>query len=328
MNDLDILKFIRKELSPEEEKVLLEWVEESEENRRRYNGLKNLWALSAMNSERAPSLMTGPDETDDQYHGPRIKDRLLSLSKYAAIVVVTFGLSLCLCHVNFNPWNKKEIHYHTISAPPGQATNIILADGSEVTLNSGTVLTYPVDYSEKNRRVTLTGEAFFEVNHDSKNPFTVTTSGIDIVATGTSFNVNAYTEDCQVNVTLVEGSVGLFNEEGENLVSLSPGENVRISIPSQEMEVSQVDTRFYTSWQQGMITFSNRRLEDIARDLERWYSVEIIFMNDACKDIRYSGTILKHKPVDQVLEILHLTSDFKFDIEVIDNKLSRITIKE
>jgi ferric-dicitrate binding protein FerR (iron transport regulator) len=328
MNDLDILKFIRKELSPEEESAFLEWMEESEENRKRFNGLKNLWALTAINSEAISARMADTDEEDDRYYRPGLRKGLISFCKYAAIIVVTFGLSLYVCRVNFASWSKKEVQYHTVSAPPGQATNITLADGTGVTLNSGTVLTYPENYSEKNRRVSLTGEAFFEVHHDSRNPFTVTASGIDIVATGTSFNVDAYTEDCQVNVTLVEGSVGLFNEEGENLVTLNPGENVRIAFPSREMEVTQVDTKFYTSWQQGMITFSNRRLEDIARDLERWYSVEIIFTNDACKDIRYSGAILKHKPVDQVLEILHLTSDFTFDIEVIDNKLSRITIKE
>ncbi len=328
MNDLDILKFIRKELSPEEERLFLEWIEESDENRRRFNSLKNLWALTAINPEGVSSTLAETDEEGDRHYRPGLRNRLISFCKYAAIIVVTFGLSVYLCRVNFAPWSKKDIQYYTVSAPPGQATNITLADGTAVTLNSGTVLTYPENYSEKNRRVALTGEAFFEVHHDAKNPFTVTASGIDIVATGTSFNVDAYTEDCQVNVTLVDGSVGLFNEVGENLVTLNPGENVRIAFPSREMEVTQVDTRFYTSWQQGMITFSNRRLEDIARDLERWYSVEIVFTNEACKEIRYSGAILKHKPVDQVLEILHLTSDFTFDIEVIDNKLSRITIKE
>jgi ferric-dicitrate binding protein FerR (iron transport regulator) len=328
MDDFEIIKFIKKELTPEEETVILEWIGESEENRRRYNDLKNLWALSAMNSDSWPSLVMNTDERDDQDYGFQIRNRLLSLCKYAAVVVVTFGLSLCLSHLDFIPRGKKETGYHTISAPLGQATDVILVDGSEITLNSGTELVYSVNYSEKNRRVSLTGEAFFKVRSDKNSPFTVTASGIDIVATGTSFNVDAYTQDRQVNVTLVEGSVNLFSQEGESLVTLKPGENVRIDILSQEMEVTRVDTRFYTSWQQGMITFSNRRLEDIVRDLERWYSVEIIFTNDACKEIRYSGTILKHKPVDQVLEILRLTSDFKFDIEVINNRLSRITIKE
>jgi transmembrane sensor len=328
MKDLELLKFLKKELSGEEKTAVLKWIEESEGNRRRYIELKNLWALSALVPDMNDTVAPSNFEFKVPLRSSRSKILIISLIKYAAVVIVTFGLSFYLSHVDFIRSDKKETGYHTISAPLGQATDIILADGSEVTLNSGTELTYSVNYSKKNRRVSLTGEAFFRVRSDIHSPFTVTASGIDIVATGTSFNVDAYTEDRQVNVTLVEGSVNLYSQAGKDLLTLCPGENVRIDIISREMKVTRVDTRFYTSWQQGMITFSNRRLEDIVRDLERWYSVEIIFSNDECKEIRYSGTILKHKPVDQVLEILQLTSDFRFDIEVIDNRLSRIIIKE
>jgi len=328
MKDIDIIKYIRKDMTPEEEKEFLEWLEESGENRERYSALKNLWAVSAVGSDIGAILSTNAGETDNEIYMPHLLGKVFSFLKYAAVVVVTIGLSLYLCHESVLPGHKNHTSYYTVAAPLGQATNIILADGSKVTLNSGTVLTYPVDYSGKNRRVNLTGEAFFEVQTDKKSPFTVTASGIDIVATGTSFNVNAYPDDSQASVTLVEGTVNLYSREGKNLVTLNPGENATIDFPSEAIDITQVDTRFFTSWQQGMITFSNRRLEDITRDLERWYCVEIVFGDDACKEIRYSGTILKHKPVDQVLEILQLTSDFKFDIEVIDNKLSKITIKK
>jgi len=253
---------------------------------------------------------------------------ILSLLKYAAVVITTIGLTLCLYHYMSGHGGGSDICYHTVSAPLGQATDIILADGSKVTLNSGTVLTYPANYSKKNRCVALEGEAFFEVISDHDNPFTVTSLGIEIVARGTSFNVDAYSDDCDIDVTLVDGSVDIYSNVGKSLVRLNPGENAMVNIESMDIQVSRVDTKFFTSWKRGMITFSNRRLEDIAKDLERWYSVEILFLNDETKDIRYSGTILKHKPVDQVLEVLRLTSDFQFNIEVINNRLSRIIIKE
>lgn len=326
MDDLELLKFIKNELSRDEERTILDWIEESGENRKRFNNLKNIWALSAISSDAAAI----PD-SEEGYNVPgeksSVRSLIIKVLKYAAVIVITLGLSFLWQQGSFT-LKKKDQGLITVSAPLGQSAIVMLADGSKVTLNAGTALTYSQDFSKKKRNVGLTGEAFFEVKSDRDNPFTVDASGIDITATGTSFNVDAYTEGNQVNVTLVEGHVDLYSAKGKAIASLDPGENVRVDLTSDNIEITQVDTRFYTCWQQGLITFSNRRLEDIAFDLERWYSVEVEFMSDKCKEIRYSGTILKSKPVDQVLEILQLTTDFEFDIEVINNKLSRIIIKE
>jgi ferric-dicitrate binding protein FerR (iron transport regulator) len=332
MDDLELLKFIKKELSQDEATVILGWIEESEENRKRYNELKNIWAFSAISSDSATIsdsaiISDSGENNDDPGEKSSVRSLIIKVLKYAAVIVITLGLSF-LWQDGFITLKKKEKRLISVSAPLGQSAIVMLADGSRVTLNAGTVLTYSHDYSRKERNVGLTGEAFFEVNSDRNNPFTVNASGIGITATGTSFNVDAYTEGNQVDVTLVEGHVDLYSAKGKAIASLEPGENISVDLTSDNIEITQVDTRFYTSWQQGLITFSNRRLEDIALDLERWYSVEIEFMSDSCKEIRYSGTILKSKPVDQVLQILQLTTDFEFDIEVINNKLSRIIIKE
>lgn len=326
MDDLKLLKFIKNELSRDEERIVLDWIEESEENRKRFNELKNVWAFSVIASDAA-SIPDSEEHYIDPGEKTSGRSLIIKMLKYAAVIVITLGLSF-LWQQGHADLKKQEKGLITVSAPLGQSAIVMLADGSKVTLNAGTVLTYSQDFSKKNRNVGLTGEAFFEVESDRKNPFTVDASGIAITATGTSFNVDAYTEGNQVIVTLVEGHVDLYSAKGETIGSLNPGENIRVDLTSDETEITQVDTRFYTCWQQGLITFSNRRLEDIAFDLERWYSVEIEFMSDKCKEIRYSGTILKSKPVDQVLEILQLTTDFEFDIEVINNELSRIIIKE
>ena len=326
MDDLELLKFIRNEMSQDEERIILGWIEESEENRKRFNDLKNIWAFSAIGSDTA-TIFDSEGNNNDPGEKSSVRSLIIKVLKYAAVIMITLGLSFLWQHGSIT-LKKKEKGLITVMAPLGQSAIVMLADGSKVTLNAGTILTYSQDYSKKARNVGLTGEAFFEVKSDMSNPFTVDASGIDITATGTSFNVDAYTEGNHVNVTLVEGHVDLYSAEGKAIASLDPGENIKVDLTSDNIVITQVDTKFYTSWQQGLITFSNRRLEDIAFDLERWYSVEIEFMADKYKEIRYSGTILKSKPVDQVLEILQLTTDFEFDIELIDNKLSRIIIKE
>ncbi len=145
--------------------------------------------------------------------------------------------------------------------------------------------------------------------------------------TGTSFNVNASPFDKEVNITLVEGSVNLSNTNGRFLSKMEPGENARIDASSNKLNISEVDIDYYISWQRGIIMFTNKSLGEIALDLEKWYNVIIIFSDQKMKEIKYSGAIMKNKPIDQVLEILNLTSNFEYEMDIKDNKVSVITIK-
>ncbi len=326
MEEIKLLDFIKGNLPENEELEVLGWIEESEANRREYNRLKNIYALSALAGDKGSREILGEEARGIT----RMKKRKLlsALYKYAAVVLLTAGLasSLYIYRSRATSGYLSSIFY-SVKSPPGQSTELTLADGSEVFLNSGTILKYPADYSVSKRDLRLQGEAFFNVETNKKKPFVVTVGELEVVATGTSFNIDGYKEDNEINVTLVEGSANIRSTGGQFLMKLEPGENARLDLKTNQIVKTKVNTSFYTSWKKGIITFSNKRLEDISHDLERWYNVQIIFDKQASKDIRYSGAILKNKPIDQVLEILKITSNFSYEITVDDDKKSIITIK-
>lgn len=327
MNERKLLDFIKGNLSPEEESGVLEWIEKSEENRKKFTSIKNLLAVSNLNYEFHGDY-AGMRKSAGRITGAKRRRQVSVFLRYAAAVILTAGLtSLVYISRSNSRDNYLANIYHNVTAPPGQNTDIVLADRSEVFLNSGTVLSYPANFSPCNRTLELSGEAFFEVETDRDNPFIVKVGELELVATGTSFNIDAYTCDRDINITLVDGSAEIRDRSGKVMVYLAPGENARYDTESCTITRSSVDTEFYTSWKRGIIKFSNRKLGDIAFDLERWYNVEIIFDDETSKDIRYSGTILRNKPVEQVLEILKLTSHFNYEFRIDDDKKSIITIK-
>jgi ferric-dicitrate binding protein FerR (iron transport regulator) len=327
MEEKMLTDFLLGRLDREKESEVLNWIEESEENRIEFNTTKNILAFAHLAHEGR----TGSDllrRKARRITGAESGRLIKTVLRYAATVVVTAGVITSLFIYRTASFREQFAStYQSVTAPPGQTTEVLLADGTRVLLNSGTSITYPALFVSGEREINLSGEAFFEVASDRDNPFIVKAGKIKVKATGTSFNVDAYSDGNEINVTLVEGSVTVKCTDDDYITTLSPGENVRADLTNGDYFKSTVDTYFYTSWQQGIITFSNRPLGEIAKDLERWYNVEINFARESTRTIRYSGAILKNKPIDQVLEILKLTSHFNYAIEIDDDKKSIITIK-
>jgi ferric-dicitrate binding protein FerR (iron transport regulator) len=210
----------------------------------------------------------------------------------------------------------------------GESAEVILADQTHVWLNSGARLAYPSNFHGKTRGVKLTGEAYFEVKRNEKQPFEVNTHGLIINVLGTSFNVDAFEGSKLVNVTLVEGKVNLENVEGKVLATLAPNENASYNTNNNTIEISKVNTTFYTSWKEGTIYFKDEKLVDIAKKLERWYNVEVVFDQESVKELKFTGAILKNKPIDQIMEILKYTSDVDYSIDIRINKPNMVHFKK
>jgi ferric-dicitrate binding protein FerR (iron transport regulator) len=183
-----------------------------------------------------------------------------------------------------------------------------------VQLNSETKLVYSSGFNSGERTVSLEGEAFFNVAKDKKHSFIIKTKLLDFKVYGTSFNVQAYPDDREVNTTLVEGSLGVIGKTGSEIVKLVPGENANFKEENKKLIVSNVDLELYTSWKDGLVTFRNEKLKDIARKIERWYNVQIVINNQKLADELYMGTIMKNKPIDQLLEVFKLTSSLNYRI--------------
>lgn len=237
-----------------------------------------------------------------------VKKLWVSFMKYAAVFVVAILLSggFFLIRSSF----KMADSYACISAPNGQISNVTLFDGTNVWLNAGSNLKYKQSFGSKNREVFLEGEAFFSVTKDKKNPFIVHAGSSQIKVYGTEFNVKAYKNEPIIETVLVEGKVE-FLTDAES-VMMKPGEQLRFSKGSGDLETNEVNTEDFTSWKGGKIYFNNETLLNLTKQMERWYEVSFLFEEEHIKDYRFSGVIDKNRSLEYTLKIIQEINKVKF----------------
>ncbi|MEL7589361.1 MAG: FecR domain-containing protein [Prolixibacteraceae bacterium] len=297
---------------PNEKSEIWNWIDQDPANKQLFVQLKNVYALSRKSG--------GLNDTDTEYLRWRSKTNagtkklIAEIIKYAAIIFLTVGLTWLVQDKYADSQLSGTGQMNELICPAGQISELVLSDGTKVWLNAGSKISYPSDFSSRKRAVRLTGEAFFEVKKDRKHPFLVYTKAMNIKVLGTSFNIDAYEENQFVNTTLVEGKVEIQNKTGQEIARLVPGQIARYNITNHEIDLSEVDTRFYSSWKEGKITFFNEPLEVIAMKLERWYNVKITFEQENIKSFRFSGTFLKYKPLEQILQVVKLSSPIDYKI--------------
>lgn len=194
----------------------------------------------------------------------------------------------------------------------GGEYQVVLADGTKVWLNSASRLIYPQSFMGKERRVVLSGEAFFDVTHDAERPFVVETSRMNVKVLGTRFNVNDYDDNEEVSTTLVNGSVEIISGD-QQAFRLVPGEQAYGK--ENELEKREVNVRLYTSWIDGKFLFNNTELEEIAKQISRWYDVEIFFSSESVKKVRFTGAIVKFKPLEDLVRMIESTSQVRFSVK-------------
>ncbi|GAA4322656.1 hypothetical protein GCM10023149_23140 [Mucilaginibacter gynuensis] len=199
---------------------------------------------------------------------------------------------------------------NTISIPRGGQYAVTLPDGTNVWLNSESSLTYPVAFTGKQRRVVLTGEAYFEVAKNKNMPFVVHTNQADVNVLGTHFNVNAYEGDDEVKTTLLEGSVRLSGKSSSAM--LVPGEQGLVA--GNEISKRQVNINQVIAWKLGYFVFRKDNIKDIMKQVSRWYDVEVEFRGNMTGKT-FGGTYSKNKDINELLKGLELTGIIHFKIE-------------
>ena len=203
---------------------------------------------------------------------------------------------------------SESIVYNKLEIPRGGE----FSDGTRVWLNSETSIQYPVAFGAKERRVFVQGEAYFEVAKDANKPFTVQFMSSSVTVLGTSFNIRAYPEEKQSQTTLAEGSVRIYSPGSSML--LKPGEQVEVNALSGEMVKREVEVKSFTSWKDGRFVFEQQPLEDIMRTLERWYDIRVIFKDEGAKRISLSGNLKRYGDFSQVMKMLQMTGDVRFEL--------------
>ena len=207
---------------------------------------------------------------------------------------------------------SEAVVYNKLDIPRGGEFCLTLSDGTRVWLNSETSIQYPVVFGTKERRVFIQGEAYFEVAKDAKKPFTVQFMSSSVTVLGTSFNIRAYPEEKQSQTTLAEGSVRIYSPGSSML--LKPGEQAEVNALSGEMVKKEVEVKTFTSWKDGRFVFEQEPLENIMRTLERWYDIRVIFRDEGAKRISLSGNLKRYGDFSQVMNMLQMTGDVRFEL--------------
>jgi ferric-dicitrate binding protein FerR (iron transport regulator) len=238
-----------------------------------------------------------------------------------------------------------SIQYHTLENPRGsKVIQVTLADGTKVWLNSGSSLKYPVAFGDEERRVEVSGEAYFEVarkvngewsmvngkaSKGARVPFIVSSNGIETEVLGTHFNVNSYSDEDEIKVTLLEGSIRVRKASAVNKsdiqhptsdILLKPGQqavakNSTVNDPHSPLIIHHSpNLEEVVAWKNGLFQFSNTELQSIMSAVSKWYNVEVVYLDPVQKE-KFGGVVSRNKHVSSLLAVLEATGMVRFQIK-------------
>ncbi|MGN6416666.1 MAG: FecR family protein [Pseudobacter sp.] len=197
-------------------------------------------------------------------------------------------------------------YFNTLEVPRKGMYSIGLADGTKVWLNALSSLRYPTTFPGKERRVSIKGEAYFEIAKNAKQPFIVEVEGgQEIEVLGTSFNVNAYTNESIISTTLLSGSVKVKANAASQL--LSPGEQAQYSPANASLQLKKdIDANDAIEWKNGNFVCNGKDLKAILRQVVRWYDIEVVYQGNIQSEI-FVGTISRNMNLSELLKVLEIT---------------------
>ncbi|KIO78575.1 hypothetical protein TH53_02765 [Pedobacter lusitanus] len=199
---------------------------------------------------------------------------------------------------------------NTVETPQGGQWQLNLPDGTRVWLNSASRLTYPSTFSGlKTRRVTLSGEAYFEVTPDKSKPFIVITEKQVAEVLGTHFNINSYSDEPATKTTLLEGAIKVSMNKSFEI--LKPGQEAAVS---DKISVAHVDTDNAVAWKNGDFIFGQQDFRTTMRQLSRWYNIDVVYDDSAPDEVKLHGWISRSKSVVSVLKVMELTGEVHFKV--------------
>ncbi len=321
-----IINYITGNLGEEDAIKVRAWINGDESHKKEFIRLKNIHAFTSAN-KRSINIYADFLEVNKQIKQRPKPNSLILYLKYAAILVAAVFLGFAASELRFSPlfyFNNQATN--DFYAPEGQISEFTLSDGTRIWLNAGTHIQIPENFTARNRHIFMEGEAFFAVKKDPSHPFFVKTNDLDIMVLGTSFNVSSYKTEKNSEVTLVEGVVGIRDIKGNRIAKLVPGQQLVYEKESGKKIKKEIDVSPYEAWRDGKMVFRNESLKDISLKLERWFDVDIEFADESICNEKFTGTILKNKPLSQVLDVITLSAPIRFDISIKTNEKNKVTL--
>lgn len=307
-----INKYLVGEASETEVRDLFEWIDSDPENRKEFIQYKKAWALTAKtkgNQDGTWNLI---------YHKlARPKKNLTTIQYWmvAAGFLLVFGLGVTMQYIL--PQKLQEQFSYLgetrIEVPLGQMSNVVLPDGTHIWLNSNSQICYKLKDEGKLRSVEIKGEAFFDVAKKKNIPFEVLNGNIQVKVFGTRFNFKS--EGSDVQVTLEEGSLGIYNREQKEIARLVPGVQAVVSQSGILSSLEKVDPASVSEWKTGTYEFRNESLDVIAHRMTEIYGINIIIADKVLEGERFRCVINSKRSVLHTLELLKQTSDIDYSIK-------------
>lgn len=238
-----------------------------------------------------------------------LKDGVVA-KEHGVIATLEYGA----LNYNVNQTNHNETGYNTITTPKGRQFQLTLSDGTRVWLNAGSSIKYPTIFNKNVRKVSIAGEAYFEVAHQTKVPFYVEVNNeLQVKVLGTHFNINAYSNEDAISTTLLEGSILVSKKNNQaDQILLKPGQQAQLK-PNQNLQlVNNIEVDQVVAWKNGIFNFDDKNVEEVMRQLERWYNIEVIYEN-GIPNIEFWGKMQQDLTLSAVLRILE-RAEVKFKI--------------
>lgn len=215
-------------------------------------------------------------------------------------------------NVTYYPENKDKVEYHTLTVPRGsKVITLTLSDTSKVWLNTGSSITYPTAFKSNQRTVKITGEAYFEITHNSKMPFFVEKDDAEIRVLGTHFNVNAYDDESNIKVTLIKGSVRV--SRAGHTTTLMQGQQAEITTNGAIKLNKEVNLEEVLAWKMGRFVFNDMDIKAIMRQIMKWYDVDVTYEGKT-QDRFFTADISRNTNLSELLKVLELSNiNFQLD---------------
>ncbi len=315
----ELARYLRQECRPEELAAVEGWIYSSEKNEQLFNRLKEEW----LNVKETPDAYIYPDKGRTwskiasqlgqkaivKLYSRRFVLRSASIAAMLSLVTVWTFFAL-------RDYMEKEHLSKSITlvqTMQGQKMQMTLPDGTKVWLNSGSRLSYTGAFNRDSRELNLQGEAFFDVKKDEHKKFIVNTSKINVVVKGTAFNVSAYPDDKNIDVSLVRGRIAVMAKNGRHLTDMKPQDFLRISPTTLKYSLNKVDADTDLIWMQNEVRFSNAGIREVAKKLERWYGVDIRLINP--DDMQKYSFSVKTESLRELLSLFKKITPIEYTID-------------
>lgn len=319
--DEQIKKYFQEELDTVERLELLRKVEADDELKQQFIEYKNMHALLSLSDQ------VGSQE--ENRHGyirfkgliktKKVRRLFLNTTGYAAAIALLITVTYWFT-ANLYSTTPQPIADNTLYVPAGQRVKLTLQDGTNVWLNAQTTFTYPAIFSEKERRVSVKGEAFFDVAKNPEKPFIVSSQGIEMKVLGTKFNVHSYPGEENIQTSLIEGSLHVyFPQSAKDGIILKPNEEV--TIKGNSMEIGIISHHNHFLWRDGIYSFENELLIDILKKLELYYDVKIEVKDPSIFKWEYTGKFRQRDGIEEILRMIQRIHKFKIQKDEENNKI-------